>query len=282
MVALLPAEFLEIASHLIGVDELVSLGKLRDIQPVRRRRDDPLDPEKVPYLMPLTKYPDAKWIDLFCPGYLYESTHPSSLEFSRSQLFAMAAGVSNVANARPHWNFKHGVSVDERPRRRIGVQFRATCAARCLPFDKCTDVLKELIDQKYEVYYYDCVLPGFRVPDGVELGVGKTVPQVAESVFQCDLVLTVDSFLFHLAAAVNTPAIGIFGPTDGGAADASYTEHSTLEGHGTKCPIACNYNTAKGWNKICRTTGCERMLSITVDEITEAVQRHFALVDSEL
>lgn len=90
------------------------------------------------------------------------------------------------------------------------------------PFKHYTEVIKQLI--KY--FSGDIILfIGKDEEDLVfdikkDLGylptivIGKTIHQVAAVMKRCSLIIANDSGLMHVAAAVGTPVIGIFGPTD--------------------------------------------------------------------
>ena len=266
VVAFVPEEFVVVASHLEGVDKVESLGSLKTIQVNRRNREAPLDIQRYPYLKPLEKYAGARWVSLWCSGFLYETTCSGPLEYNRAQLFSLAAGVRNVRFARAKWLvddnelervvFMYGKEIDPY-RKRVAVQFRGTCPARCLPLTICTELASKLCALS-EVLVFDCVPPLFPAPRDAHTFIGLPIPEVAALVSTCDLIVSVDSFLWHLAAALGKPAVGVFGPTDGGGAARSYPMHIALDGEGTLCRIACNYNSNKGWNKKCRVTGCER------------------------
>jgi lipopolysaccharide heptosyltransferase III len=51
----------------------------------------------------------------------------------------------------------------------------------------------------------------------LDLCAGLALDEAAAVIERCDLLISGESPLLHLAAAVGTPAIGLYGPTDGAA-----------------------------------------------------------------
>jgi ADP-heptose:LPS heptosyltransferase len=283
IVVLVPEEFLDIVQHLEGIDVVESLGSLQVLQKVRRLRDAELDPDCYPYLSPLRKYPDAKWISLYCPGYLSESTNLSTQEYCRDQLFAIAAGAKKVLDARPGWIIrddeqeqadnwlkKNGVS-DGTPL--IVAQLRSTCAARSLTIGQSTELLEGLV-KLGTVVILDCITPKYEVPDSVLCCLSQQIPFVAAILNRSTLLVSVDSFSLHIAGALEKSAIGMFGPTAGRAILQTYTDQVAVEVEGCKrCPQPCCYNVNKGWSRECRQTGCERMLKHDMDTILSLTEK---------
>lgn len=56
--------------------------------------------------------------------------------------------------------------------------------------------------------------PTFRFDDGTPYVIGKRVSQLMPIIARLKAMVTVDSGLLHMAGAVGTPIIGLFGPTD--------------------------------------------------------------------
>jgi len=282
VIAFVPQEFTPVAGHLEGIDETVSLGSVSQLQEVRRNRDEPIDIKKHKYLSVLGEYPKATIVDCYCPGFLYENSCKGILRYNRPQLFAMAAGVKNVKNVYQRWIFRE-VDLKEADkyleslkiptaRGLIAVQLRATCAARSFPKEKCSLLLERLAKLGH-VLIFDCVGLQFEVPVGCTPVINFPISIIAALLTRCSMVVTVDSFLWHLAAAVNIPAVGIFGPTDGKVSAQTYLRCAIVSGEGRDCILPCNYNASKRWSKSCRKTGCERMLSISVDKVFEEARK---------
>jgi ADP-heptose:LPS heptosyltransferase len=66
--------------------------------------------------------------------------------------------------------------------------------------------------------------------DWLDLGGKLTVLEAAAVIERCDLVVSGDTPLLHIAAAVGTPSIGIFGPTDGRRRGPWGPEHRVVQG----------------------------------------------------
>ena len=284
VVSFVPEQFTSIASHLAGVDRVVSLGSLKDIQPHRRPRDSAFNSTEFPYLSPLLQYPEAHFVDLYCPGFANENSCGGQLQYNRCQLFAMAAGVRNILEARPEWTVTarerelyqrwrkmHELSANPLDVRLIAVQLRGTCAARSIP-QSMRLPLVEALSEFGRVILFDCVPVSFEAPASAIQCIGQPLPLVAAILEQCATAVTVDSALWHLTAALGIPTVGIFGPTDGQVASQTYPFHTALDGYSSSCELACNYSRMKHWSRRCRETGCSRLRKHTVEDIASAVQ----------
>ncbi|MBV8445934.1 MAG: glycosyltransferase family 9 protein [Candidatus Dormibacteraeota bacterium] len=63
----------------------------------------------------------------------------------------------------------------------------------------------------------------------VDLSGQLDVPVTGGVLARCDLLVAGDSFLLHLAAAVGTPAVGLYGPTDGGQRGPYGADHRIIQ-----------------------------------------------------
>ena len=279
--AFVPRDFLEIAQHLVGIDSVQSLGAVSELSSVRRRRDQPLDRKKYPYLKVLDGIEWDKIVDLYCPGFLYECSSVQRVTLGRAALFAMAAGVKSLAQAIPMWQSTWSErNIAEElyktiPRRVdkpiIGVSLRSTCRARAYPQSRWKELL-ESITPWADVVYLDCVNFPFQIPHVTSI-LRKPIPVVAALLPLLNGFLTVDTLFIHLCASVGLSTLGVFGPTEGKAVGGRYSETRWINGEGKQCPFACHYRRFIGWNPDkCRPNGCERMLSISPAQINYALK----------
>ena len=274
-----PENFAEFASHLEGPDRVVSLGPLSEIRPVRRRRDTPMDPNRHPYLQKVFSLPNLqRVIDLYCPAFLNETTTSGEPQYSRSQLFAMAAGATHCLDAKPVWRLS---DTDRNMARKIlcgyqrpylVCQMRATCTARSLTSQQSEGLIGYLT-QLGTVFYADCCAPQHPVDSKAVGLINLPWPVLAAVISFSDLVVCVDSALLHLAAATGTPAVALFGPSSGEAVTASYLQIWPLDGSSDQCSKPCCYTTELGWDRIrCRSAGCCRMMSHDAKAVAAGVR----------
>ncbi len=94
---------------------------------------------------------------------------------------------------------------------------------------------------------------------------GKTsLPQLAAMLEKCDLLITNDTGTMHVATAVNTPVVAIFGPTDPVATGPWGEGHVVVRREGVSCSPC--------FKRICPTDH-RCMKGITVDEMEQTVDR---------
>lgn len=101
---------------------------------------------------------------------------------------------------------------------------------------------------------------------------GLRIRQFAALVEQCDLFISNDTGPMHVAAAMQTPTIALFGPGNHIRFQPIAPIHTTIRHHVPCCP--CKQFTDKCKNNIC-------MKLITVDEVWEEVCRRLGGVSSE-
>jgi len=115
------------------------------------------------------------------------------------------------------------VEVDRRPL--VLIQPKSALAGKDWPLDNWLALVCRLQDAGAKVVYAHRELVdwpgparGYTRMDAV-LG---SVQEMAAHVAAADLVVAPDSACFHLAAALSTPSVGLFGPTDGAAMASHY------------------------------------------------------------
>lgn len=96
--------------------------------------------------------------------------------------------------------------------------------------------------------------------------VGKTtIGQAAALIEQCTLFVSNDSGLMHVAAAVKTPVIAIFGPTDP-AKNAPFGNGNIVVRKGIACSPCLTYD-----KDGCKCPAC--MEAVTVDDVLDAIKK---------
>ena len=275
-----PNEFKEVYHHLEGVGSTVGLGTISSLVQRRPRIANLAHrPSGLEYLKPLYLWKPSRIIDLWCPGYVHETGTEGDLLYSRPQLFCLAAGLSPM-DARPSWTVRpdekaialnHLDRIGIKPGSFIALATRGTCSTRSCSVKQATSITNRLVRFR-PVLHLDCIVPRFKLPPGA--GYCLTPFAVtAALVDMAELVVTVDTSIFHLAAAVNTPALAMLGTTDKVVA-ASYPLAKTVSGSSVTCPLPCNYSHGKGWPQVvkwygnyCRRHGCSRMRALDMDEV---------------
>lgn len=94
-----------------------------------------------------------------------------------------------------------------------------------------------------------------------------TLKQLGALLQKCTCVISNDSGPMHIAAAVGTPVLGIYGPTNP-ALQGPYGEKHLTVSHPTLDCLGCNYTSCP--------IGHPCMLDLSVDTVMEAVDRLFA------
>ena len=276
IISFFPESFCGLTRNLEGFDGAVSLGLLSTVRQKRRCRDGPLNPKNHPYLSYVFDWNPDKIVDLFCPGYQYEVSTFDTCQFSRSQLFALAAGVKDVSDARPvwipsrdaerkaeAWMKENGVGQGF-----VGISLRGTCECRRYPEEWIQKLIGMLPEEK--LVLFDCVTPRYDFsPAKLCCQTWETFASVLR---HSKLLISVDSGPMHLAAALNVPNLALFSTTFSAAIN-TYPHAVALEGTDEECEIPCHYSERRGWDRdACREKGCRRMLSLTPEKVYEKVR----------
>ena len=91
-----------------------------------------------------------------------------------------------------------------------------------------------------------------------------------------DLAVVPDSGMLHLASAVGTPVVALFGPTDGALICKHYPRAVVVQGRPVGaylgCQWPCHYIWERGIDEWCRRVACEAMASIPLAGVLGAVQ----------
>jgi ADP-heptose:LPS heptosyltransferase len=91
-------------------------------------------------------------------------------------------------------------------------------------------------------------------------------PELAATIAACELVISVDTGIFHLAGALSVPTLGLFGPTSGEVMCRPYPTHSpvTSPERPPGCDPPCYGRPERGYSKdVCGRVGCEVLRGVT-------------------
>jgi len=203
----------------------------------RRRRLAPLDASRWPYLA----FPKGvtKWdleVDEYCPGFQYELDKGYKVDKNRTQLFLEAAKLW-PADPLPRYYTtpkedaavlayigEHGL----KDRQLIALQPFSTDRGRDWPEEHWICLANSIQNAGHKVVILDSQNGRTRRFRQLRM-LGKPLQFLASFLKYCDLLICPDSGLFHLAAAVNTPALGLFASQPGALMGKHYPLHSYLE-----------------------------------------------------
>lgn len=107
---------------------------------------------------------------------------------------------------------------------RVGVVLDALSPFRVWPQEYCQPFAQELVRMGYRVMTLDATK---KIP-GVIPCVGKNIRQVAAVIAHLDALVAHDTGLLHVAGALGTPVLGLFGSTDGAIRMREYAGHYTV------------------------------------------------------
>jgi len=259
-------------------------------RPANRVNDNIATPLRWPYLdagpVPFARYDQVA--DLWCPAFDVERQmldRPRLHWKSRIQIFLEAAKCWPADCATPRvfvdrqmdaW--AAGFCAQEKLRNRptvVGLHLFASTRCRSWIPQRAVELGRQLVRDGLGVIAFEsaeavCRLDG--IP-GVH-AVGHNFLEVAAIVKRCDLMVTVDSGLFHLAAAVGTPAIGLFGPTDGPTTAQFYPKATILQRQPDPlCLSMPCYAHSERRAKRCSMVWCRGLQAIDVAAVKAAVDQ---------
>ncbi len=271
------AQFKTVFEHLAGIDAFVPVHvSMAD----RRARTTPWS--AVPYLRSVIQQHD-KIVDLFCPGFTYETTTRGRVSLNRSELFCAAAGITLAEGdeLRPRWIVRD----DERAYAKecmvgapiVGLALGATDPARTLPNPHAAELVGRLTAEGYRLWVIDNQV---RLPPlTVERWLVKADIQVVAAVIQqLHALIAVDSGPLHLAGALDVQTIGLFGPTDPTVMLKHYPRARGVTGYGwngavwSPCQAPCWFRPGRGWDPPrCRASGCWWMHRLSMRDVIDCL-----------
>ncbi|MBW1779327.1 MAG: glycosyltransferase family 9 protein [Deltaproteobacteria bacterium] len=224
-----------------------------------------------------------KYVNMFCPGWDHEVETKGRPTKDRLDCFFAAAGLpvseaecQFIGITREQYGFGRGMIAAARVDTRrpvVMLQPHATCRARTWPLEKWKELADVLKAGGLEpVFVGLCKVAGTNVPQLVEL----QQEHLAYAASAADVMVTADSGMLHMAAAVRTPSVSVFGPTDGRLIckhypDALVVQAEPVEREGG-CTAPCHYQRAVGWDAdVCRQAGCPGLVNLPVGPAIRAI-----------
>jgi ADP-heptose:LPS heptosyltransferase len=166
-----------------------------------------------------------RWVNLsLCPAGRYESRRVPKVKKGRVELFARAMGIRkrslDQSGSKPVF---HLSGEQLRQRELYRAQFRAGMlpVIAVQPFSRDSykncpgllDAVTELAEKARIVLLHTSPVPVPAHPNIIQLH-GRPMRDTFAAIAACDYFVSVDSGFFHVAAALEIPSAGIFGPTD--------------------------------------------------------------------
>jgi len=256
----------------------------------RRPRDHEPDPAQWTYLAAENLPEPAResrgkdvfdvTLDCWCPAFRYEKEKGQKLDRSRIESFCASAGVT-PSNYLP----RYVVTEKERAWARgwieaqgferrsvVGLQPFSLNSRRDWPEQNWSDLAGILLKQGAAVLVFHTFFSRVKAIPGRKV-TGYPASKVAALLTECNCVVTPDSGLFHLSAAVNTPAIGLFGSTSAVQTAKHYPLHRCIwpkdAPRKKKCLTPCHSFQWCGCDETCRDNGCEILATIKVQEVLD-------------
>lgn len=232
-------------------------------------------------------------VDLFCPAFAIE-WKALRCEFDRMELYCMEAGCHDFTDLKPElvispqaWRQAKSVLAnffpDEEPLAVIAPRGSDSC--RALQPSQAGEIAQALMRSGFVVAYLDLV-PNETLD---KLGLNRITTMdywlLGAFVRAVDVVVSVDTGAYHLAGAVNTPAVVLAGNQDPDVLTRHYPTHigvvssDFLDGRSKAVPFCtppCTYNPSLGWSPPrCRKElgGCHFLKTIRVADVMLAVEQ---------
>lgn len=240
----------------------------------RRERLAPLDEKKYKYLARCIQY--ELQFDMYCPAYLHEKQTDGAVTKERTHLWCEAADV-------PFSIPKYYVQPDERkwarrwlenlqadPDALIGLQPFGSTKARNWKPENWKVLIEYLEGAGFFPISFDCCGRIRNFPGHLEWQ--RTYGELGALLELCNFFVGGDSGLFHFAAAVNTPVLGLFGLTNGKIIASAYPHAHWMTCERKiklpdRCDPPCYGRNSRGWGKECFDNGCALLNAIEPLEV---------------
>ncbi len=268
--------YLGIAAMCTGVDRVFPVTGAE-----RRRRNATPDPASHRYFRQ-GRCEYAFIADLYCPAFRHEMESFGRPSLDRIECFCQAARVDpprktpevRVPAAALHraagWLSAGGIDRGRRPV--VALQPYSTSTWRDWPARNWRWLGEELVRRGLSVVSIHSHRGGMGDMPGL-VATGLEWRELAALVASADVLAGPDSGLFHLAAAVGTPAVGLFGPTGGGLMARHYplADFVSADVSGMACDPPCHVSPKRGFLQTCRDGRCPAMTRIDGRVVLERV-----------
>lgn len=232
------------------VDRVVGLSRLE-----RRGRDELPDPRRHAYLR--SGRPFDCTVDLFCPPFRYERHVRGEVKLDRLECWTAWTGEKigiplaptlarlalpeYVKGRAAGWLEQLGLAKWQRGSRPlVALQPLSAGKQRSLTWSQTREIAAILKAAGCRVLFFhtrrepgdwagELDLAGAIAALGVPAALGVDVALLAALVAECDVIVSGDSGLFHIAAVTGTPAVAAFGLTSGRIMRKHYPLHAALE-----------------------------------------------------
>ena len=218
-------------------------------------------------------------MDISSPCAQYESNKVRTgkkVDLGRIEIFAEALGTRNLLEEiKPsYYPDKKDIEwaknfLPKRKKPRLAVIPRAAEEYRNWPLKKMEQLVSILKDD-FECIIIDPIRE-FLWP-GIIDACGFPFPKAAAILLECDMVLTPDTAMLHLAASKNIPTLALFGPIDG---------HTRCKDYPNTTVLISNFNCIPCWRnsnipcKISNTVAGESecMKAISIEAVHKALMK---------
>jgi len=268
----------EICAACPHIDHVVSVDLAE-----RRGRDRPIDENRWPYLRIGGPY-DFR-VDLFCPAYQHEVKTRGAVTKERTEIWCEAAGVRPklltpelvLSPQVRGWAEGFLDQSSLRNRKVIICHPFGTSRIRNWPERNWIALTEKLLAAGYGVVHADGCKGRIRRFPGV-LFREFSLSKLAALLHRASMVVGGDSGLFHLAGAVGTPALGLFGCTSGEIMRRPYPLAQIIQGppdfpgKPEKCLYPCYYRRERGVSPECRKNGCASLNQVSPEQVFKRIR----------
>ena len=257
--------------------------KFVGVSAARRPRDTLPNPDRYRYLR--DGHHDAT-VDLFCPGWRHEWATQGLVTKGRCQIFCETTATTTGLSLTPTpptirltdydrgradgWLQGQGIDL---ARPIIALQPQASLTARRWPNARWIEFVDLMRAAAPRVQFICFGTHHDMLQLACELKAVPVIRQrerlVASLIARCALLVGVDSGLYHFAAAIGTPTVGLFGLTSGATTSAWYSKAVYLEAGdverraaGVTCTRHCHNMPTAGKQPRCNDSPCPAMAEI--------------------